>query len=151
MKIQFAALILLAASTLSAQTISPLFGEHGRKASGSFTVTNNSLYPTVVTIQPMSFSLGENRSQQLSELTGVDLKLSEMSVRLGPQESRELFYDARCTTSDHCHFAIFANFFDGRKLDSGVTVAIHLPYSVYVCQKAKGCKDRTHNEEFHIQ
>jgi len=145
------AMLLTLSTFVSAQKISPLEAEYGRgKASGEFYVENLSLSPMAVTIEPKGFAMNANGKMDTFDLKDVKFKLSEMSMKLGPLEKHTVYYDVACPSTP-CHLAFYARFVPAKrvKLDigdkhfEGVTIAVHLPYVIYVCEKAKNCEVET--------
>jgi len=128
------------AGTAFGQQISPITQEaKGPRARGEIIVTNNGLVPLAVVLEPATLT-GANGKPSVTPLHGVTLKLSEQSARLGPKQSRVISYDARCDQLP-CAFTVFAKFVQGHT-DQGVAIAIHLPSTVYVCEKKNGCRER---------
>jgi hypothetical protein len=62
--------------TVSAQTVSPIIVECGKKCRGEFSITNNGLTPLAVSVQARSFSLDiQGRATNRPLDAGVDLQL----------------------------------------------------------------------------
>lgn len=132
--------ILMVAAALPAQTVSPLSAEYGKKAAGTFTVTNNSLQPMVVTLEAVSVNVNPDGSQTLVQLDpNIHVQLDSMSAKLGPKSDRLFSYKATCTTLP-CVFVIYSRFQSARHVDSGMPIVINLPTRVFICEKAKGCE-----------
>jgi len=133
--------VVLAAAAV-AQTISPITQEaKGPHARGEITVTNQGVVPLAVVLEPASLLSAANGKPTYGPLRGVALKLSEQSARLGPKQTRTISYDAKCDQLP-CAFTVFAKFMQGHTAQ-GIAVAVHLPSSVYVCEKKKGCREST--------
>src|SRR5580692_5671021 len=84
--------------TVSAQTVSPMIVECGKKCRGEFSITNNGLTPLAVTVEARSFSLdtlGRARNRPLDP--GVDLKLEEGSARISPKGTHAFGYQLKCS------------------------------------------------------
>jgi hypothetical protein len=82
---------------ISAQTVSPLIVECGKKCRGEFSITNNGLTPLAVTVEARSFSLdtlGRATNRPLDP--GVDLKLEEGSARVAPKGTHIFAYQLNC-------------------------------------------------------
>src|SRR5580704_77617 len=81
---------------VSAQTVSPLIVECGKKCRGEFSITNNGLTPLAVTVEARSFSLdtvGRATNRPLDP--GVDLKLEEGSARVSPKGTHAFGYQLK--------------------------------------------------------
>ena len=134
-------LFFVFAGSLSAQMISPLTQEaKGPRARGEITITNQGLVPMAVVLEAATLS-ATNGKPTYVPLHGVQLKLSEQSARLGPKQTRMISYDAKCDQLP-CAFTVFAKFVQGHTAQ-GIAVAIHLPSTMYVCEKKKGCREST--------
>lgn len=134
--------LILFAVAARCQSVSPMVSEYKKSARGSFTVSNNTLRPMTVVVEPVSFHLvkGQQVTEPLSN--DVHLELSDMTVRLAPKQSRVITYRAKCDALP-CGFAIYSRFMDAQHTTEGVAVALHLPSSVYICpDKTKGCRER---------
>lgn len=126
-----------------AQTISPPHEEHSARhnvAKGSFTVSNNSLLPEVVTITPYNFRLVNGKAQTSSPDESVNVKTSVTSVTVGPQSSEVIDFEIRCAVLP-CAVAFDAAFTDTRHTDNGLKMVSHLLAIEYVCEKEKNCRD----------
>lgn len=135
-----AALILCCAAMAHGQTISPLITECGRKCSNEFSIKNNGLAPLTVTLQPYSIALDAKTGRSLYRPldTNVDLRLEEMSARLGPQAAHTFGWKLRCDEVP-CQVAILATMTVGHT-EQGIAVRIALPEVIYQCEKAKNCR-----------
>jgi hypothetical protein len=128
------ALLFLGPIQASAQTVRPVIAEYRQKASAKFDVVNNSVVPLNVVLEPKSFSLSEDGMPIFRPLDkDIHLKLSSMSFRIPPQQTRYVFYEA---TADHypAWFVIYATFANLPK-QSGLNVELELPHTVYLLQK----------------
>jgi hypothetical protein len=117
-----------------AQTVQPVIVQYQGSAHGKFELVNNSLEPLDVVLQPRSFNVtleGEGVFVPLSN--DIHLKLSAMSFRIPPQQSRFVFYEAN---ADHlpAWFVIYS-LVSGRPSQSGINVELELPHTVYLLQK----------------
>ena len=137
------AVALCCAALAHGQTISPLIAECGHKCSGEFSIKNNGLAPLTVTLQPYSFSLDAKTGRSIYRPVDstVDLRLDEMSARVGPQSDHTFGYRIRCNQSP-CLVAILATMTVGHT-QQGIAVRVQLPESIYSCDKAKNCRANT--------
>ncbi len=132
------ALHLTGLSEATAQTIRPLVSEFQREARGRVEVVNDSDQPLTVVIEPRGFSLtevGELRDEPLAD--GIHVKLSAMSFRLPPHQSRFVFYEATAEQVP-AWFILFANFtgYPSREF-SGLNVQLELPHVVYILPRGR--------------
>jgi hypothetical protein len=126
---------LLPGLELAAQTVSPVISEYKGKGEGKFAVTNNTLSPMVVLLEPKSFSItpdGKGMFRPLDPSTHVEL--STTSLKLAPQQTSYVFYRADAV-SFPAWFTIYATFSQPRHSGS-LDVRIMLPHTVYLYQKA---------------
>src|ERR1700737_1367591 len=87
---------LLFGLAVSAQTVSPIIVECGKKCRGEFSITNNGLTPLPVSVRPRSFSLDTlahktNRPRG----PGVDLRAEEGSAATSPKGPQAFAYQHR--------------------------------------------------------
>jgi len=145
MKTFFAAmaLLMLAVCSPAQTTVTPPISEvAGKVGHGSFTVMNTALAPIFVTLEARSFSVDKQGNPTYRPLDQtVHLSLDGMSVRLGPKQQRTFFYTVKCDTKP-CAFTVYNTFTAGHT-DEGMQVAIHLPATVYFCDKMKDCRQDT--------
>ena len=126
-------LSLLACGSLRAQTISPVISEAQIKKSytSNFTVTNSGVTPLVAVV--------EIRGLKLAPLSpNVHVELSQMSAKIGAKQSYNFWYRITCDVTP-C-VVTFNVALSGVHTDTGIAIVIHIPSSVYLCQKAKGCR-----------
>lgn len=117
-----------------AQTIQPLIVEYNGKAGGKFQVTNNTLEPMAIVLEPKSFSLDDKGWATYRKLDGtIHLELSTMSFRLEPKQTYYIFYKAHADILP-AWFTVYAVFSPIRK-GEGLKVRIMLPHTVYLYQK----------------
>ena len=117
-----------------AQTVSPVIAEYTAQASGSFEVTNNSLVPVIVVLEPMSFNVGLEGDGQFRPLdANVHLELSATSFRLEPHQAAHIFYKATAANVP-AWLCIYASF-SGAKKGEGVNLRIMVPHTIYIYQK----------------
>src|SRR5579862_7567697 len=124
---------------ISAQTVSPLIVECGKKCRGEFSITNNGLTPLAVTVEARSFSLdtlGRATNRPLDP--GVDLKLEEGSARVAPKGTHIFAYQLRCSAPP-CSVALLSSMVVGHTAQ-GVLVRVQLAHTVYACEKQKNCR-----------
>jgi hypothetical protein len=133
-------LLLLATgpTSLAAQSISPPISEYrGGKARGSFVVTNQTLFPLTVVLQPKGFQVNEDGDLYDIPLDTavVKLRLSTLSFRLQPRQAYTVFYEADADTVPYW-FNVWSGI-TGSKTESGINLRIELPHVVYLYQKLK--------------
>jgi hypothetical protein len=129
-----AGLALSSGAALRAQSIQPVISEYNGKADGKFELTNNTLVPMAVVLEPKSFSIGPNGKgtfRPLDPTTHVDL--STMSVVLEPQQTYYVFYKAHADTLP-AWFTVYAAFSPIKKGEQ-INVRVMLPHTVYLYQK----------------
>jgi hypothetical protein len=138
-----ASLALLLGATVRAQSIQPVIVEYTAKAEGRFQLTNNTLVPMAIVLEPKSFSIGPDGKATFRPLDpGIHLELSTMSSRLEPQQTYYVFYKARTATLPEW-FTVYAVFSPIRK-EEGLKVRIMLPHTVYLYQKKPIPKEAIH-------
>lgn len=119
---------------ISAQTVRPVIVEHRVAAKAKFELVNDSLFPLNVVLEPKSFSISVNGEPAFRPLdSNIHLKLSAMSFRLPPQQTRIVFYEARADSLP-AWFVIYSTF-AGLPPQSGLNVQVQLPHTVYLLQK----------------
>jgi hypothetical protein len=129
-----------------AQTVQPVIVEYTGKASGRFQLTNTSLAPMAVVLEPKSFSIGPNGKGKFRPLDStIHVDLSTMSFRLEPQQSYYVFYKAHSDTLP-AWFTVYAVFSPIAKED-GLKLRIMLPHTVYLYQKKPVDKGAIHIQE----
>ena len=118
-----------------AQTLRPVIVEHsGQKIRSKFELINDALVPVNVVIEPRSFEVtpaGEVLYLPLDP--SIRLKLSAMSVRIPPRQSRWIFYEVSAD-SVPAWFVIPCTF-SGMPKHEGLDVTVELPHTVYLLQK----------------
>jgi hypothetical protein len=122
-------------SHIGAQSVSPPIVEYSEKARSSFQLSNPSLFPLTVVLEPRGFTVTED-GEVLDlplDTSRVRIKLSEMSFRIPPRGSRTVFYEAS-SDSLPTWFNILSAI-SGTKTESGLNVRILLPHVVYLNQK----------------
>ena len=131
-------LLATAPTPAAAQSISPPISEYrGLKARGSFIVTNQTLFPLTVVLQPKGFKVTEDGDLYDVPLdtAAVKLRLSAMSFRLQPRQAYTVFYEATTDTVPYW-FNVWSGI-TGSKTESGINLRIELPHVVYLYQKQK--------------
>lgn len=124
---------VLYASAAGAQTIRPLIAEFQREARGRVELVNDSDRPLNVIVEPRGFSVDDKGEMQDEPLPShVHVKLSAMSFRLPPRQSRFVFYEAT-TDRAPAWFVLYANLtgFPTRGV-TNLNVQLELPHIVYI-------------------
>ena len=125
---------LLIGSSVLAQTVQPVISEYQVKADGKFALTNGTLTPMVVVLEPKSFSItpdGQGVFRPLDRDIHVDL--SAMSARLEPGQTYYVFYKAHADQLP-AWFTVYSTF-SAAQHHAGLDVRIMLPHTVYLYQK----------------
>ena len=131
----FVAVVLSAASvtTAAAQTIRPLGAEYRSDGRGRIELVNPTDRPLNVVMEAKGFRVdesGEVRDEPLP--AAVRLRLSAMSLRIPPHQTRYVFYDASASQRP-AWFVLYANFTGySRAQFNGVNVQLELPHFVYL-------------------
>lgn len=126
--------VLLLGASLQAQTVQPVITEYKGKADGKVALTNNTLSPMVVVLEPKSFSITPDGKGIFRNLdSGIHVELSTMSIKLQPKQTYYVFYKA---TADKlpAWFTLYATFSLPHHSD-GLDVRLMLPHTVYLYQK----------------
>jgi hypothetical protein len=124
---------------VSAQTVSPIIVECGKKCRGEFSITNNGLTPLAVTVEARSFSmdtLGHATNRPLD--SAVDLHLDEGSARVSPKGTHTFTYQLKCSVRP-CSVALLSSMVVGRTAE-GILVRVQLAHTVYMCENQKNCR-----------
>lgn len=125
---------MLVSARLFGQTVQPVITEYKGTADGRLLLTNNTLKPMVVVLEPKSFSIDQNGKGQFRHLDpGINVQMSSTSVKLQPKQSYYVFYKASAETLPSW-FTIYAAF-TAVEHSSGVDLRILLPHTVYLYQK----------------
>jgi len=134
------AILLLASIAAHAQTVSPIITEYKEKGEGKITLTNDTLTPLVVFLQPQSFSINPDGSAKYRPLDpAIHVELSTTSVKLQPKQEFYVFYKAHADTLP-AWFTIYATF-SAQQRGPGLNLRIMLPHTVYLYQKQSLQKD----------
>jgi hypothetical protein len=126
---------------VSAQTVSPLIVECGKKCRGEFSITNNGLTALAVTVEARSFSLdtqGHATNRPLD--SGVELKLEEGSARVPPKGTHTFGYQLKCSAPP-CAVALLSSMVVGHAAE-GILVRVQLAHTIYICEKQKDCRKK---------
>lgn len=127
---------LLSSPNLSAQTVRPVVVEYKERARAKFELVNDTLYPLNVVLEPRSFTLSTDGQPTFRPLEDhIHLKLSAMSFRLPPQQTRMVFYEAWAHKLP-AWFVIYCTF-AGFPQQSGLSIQVELPHTVYLLQKER--------------
>lgn len=132
-----AALALLSAvgAPLAAQSVSPPIAEYREKASGNFTLSNESIFPLVAVLDVRGFEVTE-RGELIDvplDTARVTVKLSQLSVRIPARQSATIFYTAE-SRGGPAWFAIMSSL-SGARTANGINLRIELPHVVYLNQR----------------
>lgn len=125
---------LLLGSCVLAQTVQPVISEYQAKADGKFALTNGTLTPMVVVLEPKSFSItpdGQGVFRPLDK--DIHVELSAMSARLEPGQTYYVFYKAHADQLP-AWFTVYSTFSSTQR-HPGLDVRIMLPHTVYLYQK----------------
>jgi hypothetical protein len=133
-------------ATACAQTISPVIVEYDQKGDGKIELTNNTLSPLVVILQPQSFSISPDGTAVYRPLDpGIHVDLSTTSVRLEPTQKYYVFYKTHAESLP-AWYTIYATFAPLQR-GPGLNVRIMLPHTVYLYQKGSLQKDDVHIDQ----
>ena len=125
---------LLIGTRSFAQSIQPVILEYTEKADGKFELTNDTLTPMAVVLEPKSFDItADGRGVYRPLDAKIHIELSSMSFRLEPKQSYYVFYKAHADTLP-AWFTVYATFSPIRS-DPGLKVRMMLPHTVYLYQK----------------
>jgi hypothetical protein len=131
---------LAALCPLRAQAVRPVIAEYHEKARGRFDLVNDSALPLNVVLEAKSFSIDEDGSPTFRPLDkDIQLKLSQKSFRIPPQQTYYVFYEATAPRYP-AWFVIYATF-SGLPQQSGLNVQVELPHTVYMGQKVALTRD----------
>lgn len=129
----FATLLLTAGLCAAAQRVSPVIFEHKGRTESRFELTNQALVPANVIVEAQSFSVTEDGELLFRPLDDhIRVKLSAMSLRIPPKQSRFVFYEAEADQFP-AWFMIHSTF--GRKpVEEAVNLQFRLTHTVYLLQ-----------------
>lgn len=132
--------LLICGSSALAQTVSPVIVEYKVKAEGRFALTNNTLTPMAVVLEPRSFSITPDGNGVYRPLDPeIHLELSSMSFRIDPGQTYYVFYRAKADKLP-AWFTIYSTF-SSVQHSSGLDVRILLPHTVYIYPKKQQTKN----------
>ncbi len=131
--------LLLAAACfhgpLGAQTVRPAVVEYGEHARGKFELSNETLFPLTVVLEPRGFRVDETGElvEEPLDTARIKVKLSAMSFRIPPRQSYTVFYEASAEGAPA--WFLISSALSGARTQSGLNVRIELPHVVYLVQK----------------
>lgn len=132
--------LLLCGTFTAAQSVSPVIVEYKVKADGRFALTNNTLTPMAVTLEPRSFSITPDGNGVYRRLdAGIHVELSAMSARIDPGQTYYVFYKAKAEKLP-AWFTIYTTF-SALKRTGSLDVRILLPHTVYIYPKKQQSKE----------
>jgi hypothetical protein len=132
--------LLLCACCACAQSVSPVIVEYKVKASGRIALTNDTLQPVAVVLEPKSFSITPDGNGVYRPLDPeIHLKLSSMSFRVDPGQTYYVFYSAQADKLP-AWFTIYS-VFSSLHHTEGLDVRILLPHTVYLYPRKQLGKD----------
>lgn len=145
--LQAACFLLLSATTLLAQTVSPVIDENvvqgpGKKAKGKIEYVNNSLQPLTVTLDTQSFTVSDTGELSYRPLDNhIHVKFSATSFRIPPKQNYLVFYEASADAvpSWFVVYATFAGFKE--RTAEGLNIHLLLPHTIYILPKDQVKKD----------
>lgn len=131
----------LAPGAAHAQTVSPPIAEYQERARASFQLSNGSIFPLTVVLEPRGFDVTENGEVVATPLdtARVRIKLSATSFRMQPRSTYTVFYEAAADSAP-AWFTI-SSALSGARTDNGLNLRIILPHVVYLNQKQPLRKD----------
>jgi hypothetical protein len=134
-------IIALAPGAVRAQTVSPPIAEYQQRARASFQLSNGSIFPLTVVLEPHGFDVTENGEVVAVpfDTARVRIKLSATSFRMQPRSTYTVFYEA-VADSAPAWFTI-SSAMSGARTDNGLNLRIILPHVVYLNQKQPLRKD----------
>jgi hypothetical protein len=128
--------LLVPQAMLRAQAISPVIAEYHGKARGQFQITNNTLYPMDVVLEPFSFVANSKGQPIYGPLEPqIHVQLSDTSFRLAPRQIYTVYYNATADVLP-AWFTIYATVTRANN-PSAVRVAFQLPHTVYLLPKRR--------------
>ena len=132
--------VMAAASAARAQEISPVIAEYHGEGRGKLVVANHTLHPLNVVLEAMSFTVdAEGRPVYAPLDSGVHIRLSARSFRLGPKDAYVVFYEASARQLP-AWFTVYATM-TGLVTSTGVQLALRLPHTVYLLAKQPLARD----------
>jgi hypothetical protein len=120
--------------------------EYRATAEGRIMLTNNTLKPVVVVLEPRSFGISIDGRGEFRQLDpGIKVELSRNSVKLEPKQSYYIFYKASSETLP-AWFTIYSAFSQVQHGD-GIDLRILLPHTVYLYQREPIAQSDVHITE----
>src|SRR4029077_9554025 len=91
---------VLAPGAARAQTVSPPIAEYQQRARASFQLSNGSIFPLTVVLEPRGFDVTEHGDVAAAPLdtARIHIKLSATSFRMAPRSTYTVFYEATTDT-----------------------------------------------------
>src|SRR6266850_3979310 len=116
--------------TAAAQTIRPVVVQYRQPhAQGRFEVVNDGLVPLSAVLEPKSFSVTDDGEAIYRPLDpSIHLRLSAMSFRIPPRQTRVVFYDV--TADSVPSWFVIPCTLSGLPSRNGLDVRIELPHTV---------------------
>ena len=116
---------------IRAQAISPVVVEYKEKARGQILVSNDTLYPLNVALEPFSFTVDSNGKPTYGPLDpGIRVRLSTSGFRIGPKQIYRVDYEATADVLP-AWFTIYATIMKANS-QTDFRVAFRLPHTVYL-------------------
>lgn len=136
-------LVFIAVTAAVAQTVSPVIVEYKVKAEGRIDLTNNTLAPMAVVLEPKSFDISPDGNGIYRALDpAIHLQLSSTSFRVDPGQTYYVFYKAKADKLP-AWFTIYA-VFSAIHHSQGLDVRMLLPHTVYIYPKKPFGHDEVH-------
>ena len=136
----FACFLLSIGCSSYAQSVSPVIVEYREKAEGRLALTNNTLLPMTVLLEPRSFSINADGNGVFRSLDReIHVQLSNVSFRINPGQTYYVFYKANADKLP-AWFTIYSTFSAVKRV-SDLDVRILLPHTVYIYPKKPKSKD----------
>ena len=122
------------------QSVSPVIVEYTEKAEGRIALTNNTLFPMAVMMEPRSFSINPDGNGIFRSLDpAIHVELSALSFRINPGQTYYVFYKAKAERLP-AWFTIYSTFSAVSRI-SDLDLRILLPHTVYIYPKKPKLKD----------
>jgi len=121
-------------------TESPVTAECGKKCSGVLTLVNQGTTPLTFEVEHVqtTFVKGNDHPTYSVVEDGTSVKVNPTSGRLGPHEAIEIDYSVRCKELP-CQITLLSGAMSGHTKE-GLAVKMVLPFTIYSCEKQKGCR-----------
>ena len=119
------------------QTVTTPILEFGPKVHSSYTLTNNSIKPMRVKIEPLGilFHSGAVTSLPIEQVAAVQIKTMEFTI--GPRQTYIVEFKAKCLQTP-CVMQLNNVFSDQRP--DGMNVLLRVPTIIYSCDRQKHCR-----------